>query len=116
MYGGICRGTCVGVSGSQGACPTAVFGEKAEEARMGTLLEYERARSTDTGAQTNDVLGGVGQPISPVDPVSGESKIKGLVGLVKSLVDTKLVLGCQVAVMQKGLVLADIAAGVRAAR
>jgi len=76
------------------------------------LLEYERARSTDTGAQTNDVLGGVGQPISPVDPVSGESKIKGLVGLVKSLVDTKLVLGCQVAVMQKGLVLADIAAGV----
>ena len=75
------------------------------------LLEYERARSTDNGAQTKDVLGGVGEPISPVDPVSGESKIKGLVGLVKSLVDSKLVLGCQVAVMQKGLVLADIAAG-----
>ena len=54
------------------------------------------------GVHTAEAGGGVG----------GVCKVAGLEALVKQLVDSKLVLGCQVCVIQKGVVLADLVAGV----
>ena len=45
--------------------------------------------------------------------VRGATSVKGLRELVQVLVDNGLVLGCQVAVIQNGRVLADLAAGAR---